>query len=275
MKSEFGIARRLAPLLVAAAALLPAASHGQGAADSWQWRASIYGWFPSIDGSTRFPTGGGGPSIDVDSDDVLSALQFTFMGALDVRKGQWGLFNDLVYVDLDGSKSGSRDFTVGRAGLPAGVDLNADLEIKSWVWTFAGTYAISDTPQNTTQLLFGGRMLSMEQTLNWSFNGNIGALGLPGRSGSTQVDETNWDAVVGLKGVATLSADRRWVLPYYVDVGTGDSKLTWQAMAGVGYSFDWGTTTLAWRYLDYEFDSDVALQDIGFNGPLIGVTFQW
>ena len=159
--------------------------------------------------------------------------------------------------------------------MPAGVELNAELDIEAWVWTFAGTYAISDTPHNTTQLLFGGRMLSMEQTLDWSFNGNIGALGLPGRSGSTQVDETNWDAIVGLKGVATLGADRRWVLPYYVDVGTGDSKLTWQAMAGVGYSFDWGTTTLAWRYLDYEFDSDVGVQDISLSGPFLGVTFQW
>ena len=275
MKNEFAIARRVAPLLVAAAALLPAASHAQGAADAWQWRASIYGWFPSIDGSTNFPTGGGGPSINVDASTIIGDLNFIFMGALDVRKGQWGLFNDLVYVDLDGSKSASRDFTVGRAGLPAGVDGNANLDIKAWVWTFAGTYAISDTPQNTTQLLFGGRMLSMEQTLDWSFNGNIGALGLPGRSGSTQVDETNRDAIVGVKGIATLSADRRWVLPYYVDVGTGDSKLTWQAMAGVGYSFDWGTTTLAWRYLDYEFDSDVGVQDMNLSGPFLGVTFQW
>ncbi len=257
------------------AALLPAASHAQGTADAWQWRASIYGWFPSIDGSTKFPTGGGGPAIDVDASTIIGDLKFAFMGALDVRKGRWGLFNDLVYVDLGGSKSSSRDFTVGRAGLPAGVDGNANLDIKSWVWTFAGTYALSETPQNTTQLLFGGRMLSMEQTLDWSFNGNIGALGLPGRSGSAQVDETNWDAIVGLKGVATLSADRRWVLPYYVDVGTGDSKLTWQAMAGVGYSFDWGTTTLAWRYLDYEFDSDVGVQDISLSGPFLGLTFQW
>ena len=74
--------------------------------------------------------------------------------------------------------------------MPAGVELNAELDIEAWVWTCVGTYAIRDTPQNTTQLLFGGRMLSMEQTLNWSFNGNIGALGLPGRSGSTQIDET-------------------------------------------------------------------------------------
>lgn len=42
MKNEFGMARRLAPLLVAASALLPAASYAHGAADSWQWRYLEY-----------------------------------------------------------------------------------------------------------------------------------------------------------------------------------------------------------------------------------------
>lgn len=275
MKNGQSVARRVAPLFAAAAALLPAATQAQGSADAWQWRASIYGWFPSISGSTRFPTGGGGPSIDVDSDAILDALKMTFMGALDVRKGSWGLFNDLLYVDLGDSKSASRDFSIGRAGVPTGVDLNADLDLKTWAWTFAGSYAIVDTPQNTTQLLFGGRMLSLEQKLDWSFNGDIGPLGLPGRSGSAEVDKTYWDAIVGLKGVAGLSADRRWVLPYYVDVGTGQSRLTWQAMAGIGYSFDWGTTTLAWRYLDYEFDPNAAIQDVNLSGPFLGVTFSW
>jgi len=60
-----------------------------------------------------------------------------------------------------------------------------------------------------------------------------------------------------------------------VDVGTGQSRLTWQAMAGIGYSFDWGTTTLAWRYLDYEFDPNAAIQDVSLSGPFLGVTFRW
>lgn len=82
---------------------------------------------------------------------------------------------------------------------------------KARVWTFAGSYAI-DMLQNATQPLFGGRMPSLEQTLNRSFNGHIGAPGLPGRSGSTRGDETNRDAIVGLQGAATRGADRRWVL---------------------------------------------------------------
>jgi hypothetical protein len=272
MSNGLRIAGRMAPLFVAAA-LLPAASHAQGSADAWQWRASIYGWLPSIGGSTSFPTGGGS-SIDVDSDAVIDALEMVFMGSLEARKGRWGAFTDVVYVDLGASKSGSRDFRVGRAGLPAGVSVDANLDIEAWAWTLAGMYTISDTPQNSTHLLFGARMLSVEQQFDWTFNGNIASLGLPGRSGSRGVDETNWDAIVGLKGSVALSADRRWVLPYYVDVGTGDSDLTWQAMAGIGYAFDWGTVTVAWRYLDYQFN-DSPIEEMNLNGGLVGLTFRW
>ncbi len=131
MNNGIRIAGRMAPLFVAAA-LLPAASHAQGSTDAWQWRASIYGWLPSIGGLTSFPTGGGGSSIDVDSDAVIDALEMVFMGSLEARKGRWGAFTDVVYVDLGASKSGSRDFRVGQAGLPAGVSVDANLNIEAW-----------------------------------------------------------------------------------------------------------------------------------------------
>jgi hypothetical protein len=275
MKLDPNVIGRAVALCIGTLGMMPLVSQAQGAADSWQWRASIYGWFPTIDGSTRFPSGGSGPTIDIDASNVLDALKFTFMGTLDARKGRWGLFTDVLYLDVGSTKSASRDFTVGQAGAPADVTLNASYDLKSWVWTVAGEYVLSSTPQNTTGLLFGARMVNLKQTLDWSFNGDIGSLGLQGRSGRIEIEATNWDAIVGLKGVATLSADRRWVIPYYVDIGTGQSKFTWQALAGVGYSFDWGTTTLAWRYLDYEFGSDAPMKNITFSGPFVGVTFQW
>jgi hypothetical protein len=30
-----------------------------------------------------------------------------------------------------------------------------------------------------------------------------------------------------------------------------------------------------WRYVDYNFKSDKALQDMNFNGPMFGATFRW
>jgi hypothetical protein len=275
MSADPKIVRAAAALCLGAAAAMPLAAQAQGTADSWQFRASIYGYFPTVDGSSSNPTGGGGPTIDVDAGDILDALKFTFMGTVEAQKGKWGVFTDLIYLDLGNTKTESRDFTVGGAGVPAGVTANLSMDLKSWVWTIAGLYSLSETPHNSTNLVFGARMVDLKETLDWGLNGNIGSIGLPGRSGRSELSQTNWDAIIGLKGVATLSADRRWVVPYYVDIGTGESKLTWQALAGVGYSFDWATVTAAWRHLEYDFDSDKGPKDIRFSGPFFGLTFRW
>jgi hypothetical protein len=47
-------------------------------------------------------------------------------------------------------------------------------------------------------------------------------------------------ALIGLCGKLAFSSDGQWFLPYYVDIGSGDSDLTWQAATGLGYGFRWG-----------------------------------
>ena len=253
-------------------ALMPLAAQAQASTDKWQWELAIYGWFPAIGGSTSFPsTGRSGPNIDVTASEVIDALKMVFMGQAEVRKGPWGAWTDLVYADLGGSKSGSRNFTVDGRPVTANADLS--LDVKSTVWTLAGLYNLSSTPENITDLLFGVRMLNMKQTLDWSLSTAIPEL--PTRSGQASVDGTDWDAIVGLKGRYFVGAERKWFLPYYVDVGTGQSKLTWQINAGVGYRFDWGSVFATWRYLDYEFKSGNALQRMDMNGGLIGMAFQF
>jgi hypothetical protein len=269
------IGLRAALFCLAAAALIPATSRAEEPADKWEWRVTLYGWFPSIDGSTQFPTGGGGPSIKVDASSIIGDLKFAAMGTFEARKGRWGAWTDVLYVDVGGSSSGSRDFTIGGTRIPADVNVDANLNINSWIVTAAGTYLVSRTPRNETQLLAGVRMVNMDQTLDWSADGNIGPIGLPGHSGRGDVSATDWDGIIGVKGTATLSANGHWILPYYLDVGTGQSDLTWQSFAAIGYRFKWGATTLGWRYLDYQFDSSESFEDLSMNGPFLGLSFAW
>ena len=268
-------ARRPVPLILAAALLSPLAAAAQDDSDGWEWRATIYGWLPTIEGTTQFPTGGSGPSIEVGVDDLLDNLDFTFMGALDVHKGRWGAFTDVLYLDEGASKSAFRELTIGPHALPAEVSADVSMDLKSWVWSLAATWQLSSGTNNPVDLLFGTRMVDMDQTLNWDINGEIGGLPLPGRSGSSHVSGTNWDAIVGVKGYLFFGADSRWVMPYYLDVGTGDADFTWQAMAGVGYRFGWGALVLNYRYLDYQLGSDSPIDDLSFSGPMIGASFQW
>jgi hypothetical protein len=262
-------------LAVALTGLAPAAAQAETTDDAWRYEASIYLWLPSIGGDTSFPANSGGSSIDVSSEDVLDALKMAFMGTASAKKGQWGLWTDLVYADFGAKKSGSRDFTIGNAEIPADVNANLKYDIKTWVWTVAGTYELVKKPNYTLDVLGGVRYLDVSQTLDWSISGDISSLPPVSRDGSAEASSSLWDGIVGVKGVADLGNDHKWFIPYYLDVGTGQSDLTWQVNAGIGYRYNWGSLVATWRYLDYEMDSNEPIKSVNLNGPLFGATFQW
>ena len=266
-------AATFAAAAVCAAALSPASAGAQNV-DGWEFKAALYGYFPTLSGKTTFPpTGGGSASVDIDT--ILDNLKFTFMGQFEARKGAWGAYTDVVYLDLGNSKSGARELAIGDRGLPAGASADLDFDMKGWLWTLAGTYRAVSRPDYTLDVVAGARMLDIEQTLGWKLDGNIGSVPVLDHSGQRKAELSNWDAVVGVKGRASFGADRRWFVPYYADVGAGQSKFTWQATVGIGYSFDWGGIVAAWRYIDYDMKSGKAIEDLSFNGPGIAVVFGW
>ena len=259
-------------------ATIPAVSlAAESPSDDWQWAVTIYGWLPDITGDTHFPAAPGGPtdgpSIDVSGGDILDALKFAFLSALEVRKGRWGVATDVIYLDMGATKSNTRNLSVGGNDLPANVTANADLDITSWVWTTVGTYRVIDQPAHSLELLAGARMLDVSQTLTWHFDGDIGSLPLPGRDGSSEVGDDLWDGIIGLRGRINFGANRTWFVPYYLDVGAGDSDSTLQAMAGLGYVFSWGEIKAGWRYLDYDLEAPI--ESLTTSGPQIGATFRF
>jgi hypothetical protein len=258
---------------LAAAVLCPTASAQP--ADVWKFQASIYAYLPTIGGSTTFPPASGGSSASVDVDTILDNLKMTFMGALDAKRGQFGVFTDVIYLDIGDRRSGSRDLTLGGVTLPAGVDASVEFDLKGWAWTLGGTFEAIRTPDAYLDIIGGVRMLDIEQTLDWTLNGNVGSIATANRAGSRAVGLQNWDLVVGVKGRVAFGQGRKWYVPYYLDAGFGDSDATWQAMTGLGYSFGWGDLYASWRYLDYDMKSGKAISSLDFNGPAIGAVFRW
>jgi len=263
--------RSAAPLAaLALAAALPISARAQ-ADEPWKFQLAIYGWFPAVSGDSSYPTQTGGATIDVSMGDVIDALKFAFMGNFEARKGKWGVWTDLVYADFGASKSGSRDFSIGGSHA-VGVTADLQLDIKSWIWTLAGLYNLAETPDLVADGLLGTRYVDLSNTLGWTLSGAVGNVA---RSGSASADLNNWDAIVGVKGRFMFGDQRRWFVPYYLDIGTGESKFTWQANAGIGYSFDWGAVVASWRYLDYEFKSSSKVDSLSLSGPLVGVAFRF
>jgi hypothetical protein len=259
-------------LSTSAAAQAPQASWGSG---NWQYEATVYAYLPSIGGTMTFPVASTSASISVDADAILDALNFTFMGSFDAHNGRWGVFTDVIYLDVSGSKSNTREFSIGSGGLPANTTANLNLKLKGFIWTLAGEYRIASDPAWTVDMLAGARLFAVKPTLGWSINGELGPIGFPVGSGSTEISGNVWDGIIGVEGRYAFGENRAWFMPFYLDVGTGQSELTWQGAAGLGYTFNWGSVVGVWRYLDYQFKSGQSLESMSFSGPMIGATFRW
>jgi len=260
-------------LAMAAGLGVPATSAAQ-TSDAWQFQAVIYGYLPNIRGNSNFPARSGGGDINVDASTIIDNLKFVFMGTLEARKDRWGLFTDLIYLDVGGSKSQTRDITIGRVQLPVGTTADLNLDLKGTIWTLAGTYRVLADPAASFDVLAGARLADIKQDLGWQFSADLGPA-QPSRTGDSRIKVNVWDGIIGMKGRFAVGETREWYVTYYADIGTGDSDLTWQAFGGVGYSFRWGDVFAGWRYLDYNFKSSSKIEDINFNGPIMGVAFRW
>ena len=278
-RSTKSAARRLLPLAILIMALLAStgafAQQPASQAESWQFGVSIYGWFPNISGTTAFSPPGGGNDFEIDVDDILDNLEFTLMGMFEVHKGRWGFLTDAIYMDVGASENGTRDASIGRRQIPVGAAADIDLDLKSWIWTLAGTYRVFDQSGLTLNVLAGARYLDVEQEVDWEVTGNVGPIPAPDRMGSAKASLTNWDALIGARGRFAFGVQKAWFVPFHLDVGTGDSDLTYQGIVGLGYAFRWCEVAAVWRHLYYDLSSDKAIDDMSFSGPAVGVTFRW
>jgi hypothetical protein len=271
---------RIGILVLVTGMLLPVVAFAQtpqaySDSGTWRYAASINGYLPSIGGKTTFPADSSGSGINVTADTIIDNLKFTFMGSFDASNGRWGVFTDVLYLDVGGTKSQTRDFSIGNIGLPADTNADLSLDLKGLIWTLAGEYRAASDPDLTMDVLAGARLFDIKQKLGWAISGNLGPIAASGRSGSVEVGDKVWDAIVGVKGRYSFGESRKWSVPFYLDVGTGQSELTWQGAVGIGYAFRWGEVSALWRYIDYKFKSGSKVEDINFNGPQIGATFRW
>jgi hypothetical protein len=210
--------------------------------DSWKFGGELYFWGASIGGKSA-----SGSDIDIELDDILDSLEFAFMGAVGVSKGKWSLAADLIYLNAEDS-----------AAIAPGV--SANVELTNWVITPLVGYNIVNTGKSRLDIVGGARYLYLKADLR------VDAL-----SFRAEDSGSNWDAVIGARGSVDLA--KKWYLFGYLDIGTGESDLTWQAFGGVGYRFKYLDLVAAYRYLSWDFDDNQALDDLYIHGPGIGIRF--
>jgi len=229
--------------------------------NQWQFGAAIYLWGADIGGETSNGTG-----VEVEFKDLLDNLEMAFMGSFEARKNKWLMFTDLIYLDVSAGQSSDFSIPVG-PGIP--VEATADLDLEGLVVHLAGGYNFYNENNSTVDLIGGLRYLDIDTEVFLGLE-SVG----PGQSMTIEQGDTVWDAIVGVKGQLGLS--ERWFIPYYLDIGAGDSDFTWQATAGISFrAAKWADVALVYRHLEWDMGSGSLLNDISFSGPAFGAIFRW
>ena len=261
------------PIAIAIALTLLAAGSADAAdsagRDKWQFDLALYAWGPTIKGDLGFDIPGSDDSFEVGLDQIIEDLELAGMLGFQARKNRWSAVVDVIYLDLAGTDQSSVPLRIG-SGIGAGLqlDVGAQLQLEAWVVQAAGAYDVLQTDRANLGVLFGVRYFSLDADLSLSIDGP-----LPPELPTTEYSQKGelWDGIVGVKG----QYGRKWYIPYYLDLGTGSSDFTWQAMTGFGYRWRWGGVFVVYRYLSFDEGDDGPIQDMSFSGPAVAVNFRF
>jgi opacity protein-like surface antigen len=240
-----------------AIATVPAFSLAADANDGseWEFGGAVYLW--AADLSVKTPRG---RDATIPFDTLLDNLSMAFMGAVEARKDRWSLFTDIIYMDINKK---AKQHQTGPGGNP--IEVRGNVGMESWIINAQTRYAVHDTDQARISLVGGLRYLNLDLATGLRINDQ--PLVDLGDSGS------NWDVIVGAHGEFQLND--KWFVPVYADIGTGDSKSTWQGMGGVGYRFSKLNVLLTYRYLSYKIDDSPLIGKMTVSGPMLGASFRF
>jgi hypothetical protein len=258
--------------VLASAVTVAQAEPHDSAAEPWQFSVTAYAYLPSLSGTAYFPDAAIGANFTINQSDLIDHLKMTFAGAFEARRGRWGVFTDVLYLDLGRRNTNIHDFTIGSISIPASTTSDVSIDMKSWIVNAVGEYRALSHGETTLDVVAGLRYLYLKERLEWSFSGSLGNLPEAARAGNVEISNNNYNAIVGIKG--QVQGDGGWRMPYYIDVGTGSSQFTWQGAIGLGYVFNWGQLSFLYRYIDFRIGSST-LKDLTIAGPMVGATFRW
>jgi hypothetical protein len=216
--------------------------------DEWIYHGSIYLWASDI--HLQDPEG---DDTEISFNDIVDTLDIAAMGGFGAQKNKLGFQIDAIYMDTTDSDDNT---------LRPRVTLT-DVELTAVILTPMATYRVVDDGQFNLDLLGGVRYLYMDVNLKFDTLSDIGD------------DGSTTDGIIGFRGDVQLN--KNWHMPFYYDVGKGDSELTYQAFVGISYKYPSFDLAAGYRYLKFKFDNDEdfggVLNHLIIQGPQIGAKF--
>ena len=221
--------------------------------DEWHFTLSpLFLWGMNINGSSTV-----GPKelpLQIDFDDVLDNLNAVFTIHFEMQKGDWTIFAEYQYVDLDPS------FTT-----PTGV--NAGIDFKDQMGELGIAYKVATFGKNDLELLGGARYT--RQDLDLKIGPGVQLL---------DVSESWVDGFIGMRVFTHISDN--WTFIGRGDIGAGGDDFIWNIVGMVDYQFkDWGSVFFGYRWLDYDYETGSGTNHYAYDalqqGPLAGLSIHW
>ena len=225
--------------------------------DQWEFSATPYVWFTSLEGEVASIRGLPPADVDASFSDLWENLDFTFMGNFQAQRGRFGVTVDLMYFDLSADGDG-----------PTANFSRTEIDLKAFVGTFAPSYRAVEEDSFDLDVLAGARLWFTDTELTLR-SGTVPNL-------SDDEKEAWVDPLVGVRGV--FSATDNVSVRGYADIGGFgvSSDITYQLFAGVGYAFsDWITAEAGYRILKVDYADDGYLLNATFAGPIVGARFSF
>jgi hypothetical protein len=244
-----------------------------------------YVWLPTVSAGLNYslPSSfGGSANVKADPGDYTGELNFAAAFAATARYDRFSLLTDFMYVSATaGSSRVESANLIGVGGNPisSSVNIGGSSTLETTLWTLAGGYTVASGSWGILDVLAGFRYLGVDTKTDYNLaitltgpRGNAGpSFGGAGRlSGRSDI----WNGIIGVRGRLNI-ADSGFFVPYYLDLGVGDSNFTWQGFTGIGYQRGWAGVQLGWRYMSYDQGGGALLRDMTMSGAYLAVNFSF
>lgn len=217
----------------------------------WSFTAAPYVWGASLEGTVATPPL---PAADVDASfgDIIKNTNIGFMGVAELRKGRFGIINDIVWLRL------SADSDV----LPAPISRSAKLDLDHVMASLMGAYRLVDKDRSWLDLVLGVRGWYVDQSLKLG----PGVINSANKATTTE----GWVDVIG--GLRTrMELGKGFYASTLILAGGGSSKNALDLMGSINYAFtDQFLAEAGYRYVKVNYEKSGFEWDLEYHGPIIG-----
>ena len=236
--------------------------------EAWRFEVTPYLFVPGIQSTLNFDNRLV-KTANISESNVVSNLKSGGMISAEAHYGKWGLGLDFLSATLQ--KSGSTPISVPTQYGDVRARVGEKSTLQATIFTAFASYTAINNKDAYVDALLGVRTVSMTASLGLALQED------PRIKDNLSKTTTTVDPIVGFKGRYRI-ADSSWYVPFYGDIGSGGgtTNVTWQAMLGVGKTFNqWVDASLTYRALYYDMSGSGLLQKTTFQGPQVGVTFKF